>query len=35
MSVETDERATFGFDDAEVGVDASLAVEPERVEGLA
>ncbi len=34
VAVEADERAIFGFDDAEVGVDPSLAVEPERVEGL-
>lgn len=34
MSVEADERAIFGFDDAEVRIDASLAVEPEGVEGI-
>lgn len=32
--VEADEGGGVGFDDAEVGVDTALAVEPEGVEGL-
>lgn len=35
VAVELDEGAVGCFDEAEVGVDASLAVEPERVDGMA